>query len=79
MRLSDLISNPNTGRMSHTRLWANIACATATGMFIYQGVKATLTTEAWLIYLGLVGGYSAALHLIEAWLGRSKPQENSNA
>lgn len=67
MRLSELISNPDSGRLSHTKLWANVACATATGMFVFQGVKAALTAETWLIYLGLVGGYSAALRLIAAW------------
>lgn len=75
MRLSELISNPDSGRLSHTKLWANIACATASGMFIYQGVKATLTSETWLVYLGLVGGYSAALRLIAAY--RSKGADSN--
>ncbi|EEG08973.1 hypothetical protein [Pseudogulbenkiania ferrooxidans] len=60
MHLADLITNPATGRLSHSKLWANIACASATGMFVYQGVAGTLTAETWLIYLGVVGGYSAA-------------------
>ncbi|MXR36726.1 hypothetical protein [Craterilacuibacter sinensis] len=78
MRLSDLISNPDTGRMSHTKLWANVACATATGMFVYQGMHNTLSTDTWLIYLGLVGGYAAALRLIAAWRGKPE-KENSHA
>ncbi|MCW3479719.1 hypothetical protein OL229_09110 [Neisseriaceae bacterium JH1-16] len=67
MRLAELISNPDTGRLSHTKLWANVACAAATGMFVYQGYKGALTLDTWLVYLGLVGGYSAALRLIAAW------------
>ncbi|MCG8993234.1 hypothetical protein LH427_09640 [Laribacter hongkongensis] len=70
MRLSDLVSNPDTGRLSHTKLWANVACAAATGMFVYQGIKGTLSTDTWLIYLGLVGGYAAALRMIAAWRGK---------
>lgn len=79
MRPSDLISNPYSGRMSHTKLWANVACATATGMFVYQGAQGTLSAEVWLIYLGLVGGYAAALRLIAAWriAGRDKGVGNA--
>lgn len=64
MTLSDLFTNPATGRLSHSKLWANVACASATGLFIYQGVQGTLTPEIWLVYLGVVGGYAAALRLI---------------
>ncbi|MBN3006369.1 hypothetical protein JW897_21740 [Chromobacterium alkanivorans] len=60
MSLGDLFTNPASNRLSHSKLWANVACGAATGMFIYQGVAGTLTAEVWLIYLGVVGGYSAA-------------------
>ncbi|KUM03515.1 hypothetical protein KIF53_13350 [Chromobacterium subtsugae] len=66
MTLADLATNPTTGRLSHSKLWANVACAVATGMFVYQGVAGTLTAEVWLIYLGVVGGYSAARSWIAA-------------
>lgn len=75
MRLADLITNPDTGRLSHTKLWANMACLAATGMFIFQGIKGTLTADTWLIYLGLVGSYSAALRLIAT--KRSKEAGNA--
>lgn len=77
MRLSDLFTNPATGRLSHSKLWANVACASATGLFIYQGVQGTLTPEVWLIYLGVVGGYAAALRLIAA--RRDNPDSNKEA
>ncbi|MCP1289762.1 hypothetical protein NK214_06115 [Chromobacterium sp. S0633] len=60
MSLGDLFKNPATNRLSHSKLWANVACAAATSMFIYQGVSGSLTPDVWLIYLGVVGGYSAA-------------------
>jgi len=72
MRVAELITNPGSGRLSHTKLWANVACGAATGLFIYQGVAGTLAPEIWLIYLGLVGGYAAALRLIAAWRGKSE-------
>ncbi|UTH73959.1 hypothetical protein [Chromobacterium sp. IIBBL 290-4] len=69
MKLADLFTNPATGRLSHSKLWANVACAAATCMFVYQGMAGTLTAEVWLIYLGVVGGYSAARSWIAAKRG----------
>lgn len=60
MKVSDLFTNPATGRLSHSKLWANVACAVATAMFIQQGWRHTLGADIWLAYLGMVGGYSAA-------------------
>jgi hypothetical protein len=75
MSLVDLLQNPATGRLSHSKLWANIACASATGMFIYQGAMGTLTAEVWLIYLGVVGGYSAA----RSWIAARRDKGADNA
>lgn len=76
MRLSDLFTNPASGRLSHSKLWANVACASATGMFIYQGMAGQLTTDTWLVYLGVVGGYSAA----RSWIAAKRDkQEAGNA
>lgn len=75
MRLSDLFTNPATGRLSHSKLWANVACATATAMFVYQGVTGTLSSETWLIYLGVVGSYSAA----RSWVATRRDKEAGNA
>ena len=60
MKVSDLFTNPATGHLSHSKLWANVACAVATAMFIQQGWRGTLGADIWLAYLGMVGGYSAA-------------------
>lgn len=67
MAVLDLISDARTGKLSHTKLWGNLANATATGMFVYQGVTAQLTPAIWLAYLGTVGGYVAVLRGISAW------------
>lgn len=76
MSWRDLITGID-GKLSHAKLWPNIASATATGMFIYQGYKDTLTFDTWLVYLGCVGGYSAVVQAIGAWRGRS-PKEAPN-
>lgn len=73
MRLADLFTNPATGRLSHSKLWANVACATATGMFVYQGVAGQLASETWLIYLGVVGGYSAA----RSWIATKRDSKEA--
>ena len=54
MRLADLLRHPRSRRLSHSRLWANIACASATIMFLVNGWRGALTAEIWLIYLGVV-------------------------
>jgi hypothetical protein len=76
MALRDLISGVD-GKLSHAKLWPNVASAVATGMFIYQGVTKQLTFDTWLIYLGCVGGYSAIIQALGAWTGRST-KEGSN-
>lgn len=73
MTLSELFTNPATGRLSHSKLWANVACATATGMFVYQGMAGQLTTDTWLVYLGVVGGYSAA----RSWIATKRDSKEA--
>lgn len=53
--LSGLVSNPATGLISHTKLWANIAGATMTYKF-----AATPNAPEWLwwAYGAMVGGYA---------------------
>lgn len=58
-----LIKNPHTGCISHTKLWANIACCAATYKFIALPEP---SAEIWMAYLGLVGGYSVARRWIAA-------------
>ncbi|AJY42994.1 hypothetical protein I6G56_15085 [Burkholderia humptydooensis] len=79
MRFADLITG-HDGKLSHAKLWPNIASAVATGMFIYQGYRNQLTFDTWLIYLGCVGGYSAVIQALAAWRGRpSKERANDDS
>ncbi|MDF0604647.1 hypothetical protein HZU77_003140 [Neisseriaceae bacterium TC5R-5] len=56
-----------------SRLWTHIACAAATILFMIEGWRGTLDTEIWLIYLGIVGGFSAGSRLLNAWRNKNKP------
>lgn len=60
MKLADLIRAPGTMRMSHTRLWANVAYATATGCLLWQTHQGKLTSDLLLVYLGVVGASATA-------------------
>jgi len=58
MRLSDLIVDPGTGMLSHTKLWTHIAYATVTATFLHMSVSGNPPgLDLWLVYLGIVGGH----------------------
>lgn len=60
--LSGLVNKEN-GTISHSKLWANVASAAATYKFV---MISDATSEIWLAYLGLVGGYAVARRWISA-------------
>lgn len=70
MNMKELVTN-NDGKLSHTKVWSNIAYGTATIVFIYQAYNQTLTADIWLIYLGVVGAHSAVSKAITAKYGSS--------
>ena len=57
MAVFDIIRNPATGKVSHSKLWANVACAAATYKFV---IAPDAPSEIWAIYFGIVGGYAVA-------------------
>ena len=69
MKLKDLVTDSaEPDRMSHTKLWANIAYATATVVFAMQSYKGTLDADVWLIYLGVC---QTACKTFQFWGGNS--------
>jgi hypothetical protein len=64
MMLRDLIVDPGTGQLSHTKVWSNIAYLTTTAAFGLQAWTGTLDAEIWLIYLGVVGAHGS----ISKWI-----------
>lgn len=61
MRIFDIFKNPVTGGISHSKLWANIACAAGTFKFV---MLPDPSAEIWAVYLGIVGGYAVARSLV---------------
>lgn len=53
MKLIDLISRD--GKLSHTKIWANVAYLAATVGFVRSAWTGTATYDIWLVYLGVVG------------------------
>lgn len=61
MRIFDIFKNPATGKVSHSKLWANVACAAGTYKFL---ILPDPSVEVWAVYLGIVGGYAVARSLV---------------
>lgn len=61
MAVLDIIRNPATGKVSHSKLWANVACAAGTYKFL---ILPDPSVEVWAVYLGIVGGYAVARSLV---------------
>ena len=57
MGIFDIFKNPATGKVSHSKLWANVACAAGTYKFL---MLPDPSMEIWAVYLGIVGGYAVA-------------------
>lgn len=53
--LGGLITNPATGHISHTKLWANVAAAAMTVKFV---LEQNPPEWLWWAYGGMVGGYA---------------------
>lgn len=69
MTLKDLITDAGTGQLSHTKLWANIAYASATAAFLWAAYQGSATADVWLIYLGVVGASATVSKLLSLKYG----------
>lgn len=76
MKLVDLITDAGTGMVSHTKLWANVAYATATGAFAYAVYKGTASADIWIIYLGVVGASATLSKLLSLRYGGKTTAED---
>ena len=61
MRIFDIFKNPATGKVSRSKLWANVACAAGTYKFL---ILPDPSVEVWAVYLGIVGGYAVERSLV---------------
>jgi hypothetical protein len=60
----DLVTNERTGRLSHTKIWSNVAYAVATFVILLQAIADTLDPDMLLIYLAIVGAAEVASKFI---------------
>lgn len=73
MQWRDLITDSaERDKISHTKVWSNLAYAAATAVFIVQAFKGTLEADVWLIYLGVVGAHSAASKVVSLKYGKGE-------
>ena len=71
-----LAGNEGPGAPSHTKIWASVACATATWKFINIPEP---SVDIWMAYLGLVGGYALGRRWIAAkQIVETQKQEQPN-
>ncbi len=71
--VSDLFTDP-TGKLSHSKIWSNIAYGTITLIVWKQGTEGKLTEEMTLIYLTIIGGAELGKKALEVWKGKNGTQ-----
>ena len=69
MKLTDLITDAGTGMLSHTKVWANIAYASATIAFIYMSYAGTASPDIWMVYLASIGASATLSKLLSLKYG----------
>ena len=65
-RIRDLFTNPCTGKLSQTRVWANVAYTAATFVVVKTAILGQITADLLLVYLAATtvhGGVSKYLAL----------------
>lgn len=55
MKLSDLVRDPGTGMLSHTKLWANVGYAVLSWAFVADALQGHLTDMKMLVFGGVFG------------------------
>lgn len=74
MKLSELLTT-DSGKLSHTKTWSNIAYATMTFIVIWMAIKGTLLLDMFIAYGIIVAMHNSASKLISAKFGTSKGTE----
>jgi hypothetical protein len=64
MKFVDSLITAHNGKVSHTRLWSNVAYSVATGIVIYLTINDKLTHEYFFTYLAVVACHASASKLI---------------
>jgi hypothetical protein len=79
MRLGDILRDPATGQLSHTKLWNNIVNAVLTWQFIDLHLAGRAGLEWMLAYAAIVGTVGVASKLVSLRFGApSQPEAPSS-
>lgn len=70
MCVIDLFTDPS-GKLSHGKMWSNVAYVTMTAIVWRQGMEDKLSEEMALIYLAVIGGSEVCKKMIEVWKGKT--------
>ena len=68
-RSLELITDPTTGRLSHSRLWSNIGSGAATVVFVQIGWSGTVSGEIFGLFLAGICGHAAVSKLLSLKYG----------
>lgn len=79
MSIKDLITDFGTNRLSHTKVWSNIANATATAIVIVQAFKGVLLVDIFIVYLVFVGASSLGSKFLSFKYGAEKPPKKDDS
>lgn len=64
MKISDILIDNATGKMSHTKLWANIGYAVLTYSFLADSLAGHLTDLKMLVFGAIVAGSATASKIV---------------
>lgn len=76
LHLRDLVTDPATGALSHTKIWSNIGCAAATFAFVKAGSAGHLDADIWAIFLAGVCGHAAISKFLSLKYGAQPKRED---
>lgn len=71
LKFQDLITNYATGKISHRKLWANVAYLAATIAFLHDVYDGGADALVWLVYLGAVGTSTLASKFLSLKYGKN--------
>jgi hypothetical protein len=64
-----MICSTQTGEISHTKFWTNIAYLAGTVAFVKANWTSTASVDIWCVYLGVVGGHGVLSKFISMRYG----------
>jgi hypothetical protein len=70
MQMKEMLLD-DKGKLSHTKMWSNIANATATGIVIKMAYMSTLSADIFMIYLIFVGASRLGSKFLDLKFGKT--------